>query len=228
VPPELVVVASSCLVKDPNLRLELVKWDDFDPPALRPLGTNDNPKERVRRRRAIAEKDSQAVWTPVEEQAARSSRRTVNKMQADIQSLIHQECVASDLFPPLEIHDSQATAPVLGRFSVSFKPSTECNLSESISIFLEIELLDNGSEAVKITYIAGIGETSLSWDLALAEPFSEIFRGVYNQRALSERLQAVLYGALDKAQIMQRSSKDRKATFVWLTPTLPPEFEVNR
>jgi hypothetical protein len=203
VPADLLVLAASCLQKDPKLRLDLVKWEDFDPPELRGDMKLDDPISRIRRRRAMAQQSSPAGTETNAEQKARSARRTVQKVQADLHDCAQQECIGSELFPPLEVHDFAQEGTNLGGFKVQFRPSPEHPLQNFLSIFITLELLDESSEAIKVFCAAGVSATPMEtppFDLLSAQ---ELFKGVYNRTSVGERLKAMLYRAFDKAQQVQ-------------------------
>jgi hypothetical protein len=213
---DLVVLAASCLQKDPKLRLALVRWEDFDPPAFRAEQPTDDPKSRIRRRLAIAQQATQGVDNSAE-QKSRSARRTVDKLQVALQAEIHQECTASGLFPQLEIHDGQRPGASIGRFKVNFSCSPEHALTEVLSIFFAIELLDENSEAVSISYSAAVSQADLDWELVNSANSRVLFKGVYNQVAVGERLKQVLYSLLDGAQQISRGIEAARTEAVWLT-----------
>jgi eukaryotic-like serine/threonine-protein kinase len=216
IPADLVVLAASCLLKDPKLRLSLVKWEDFDPPELRSESSADEPENRIRRRRAMAEHSGEVTIEVSAEQRARSARRILNKLQAALQSAIHQECIGTELFPPLEIHDSPPANVVTGRFRIHFPASTDHALSEVLTIFVTLELLEDASEAVKISYAAGASQIALDWKAVEVSRFCPLFKGVYNQVSVTEKVKAMLYRLLDAAQQVQRST-GQPADAVWLT-----------
>jgi serine/threonine protein kinase len=215
VPSDLVVLAASCLQKDPKLRLDLVNWEDFDPPQLRSDTQVDDPKSRIRRRRAIAQSSSVGGEISAE-QRMRSARRTLEKLQAALQNCMQQECIGSELFPQLEIHDAAPTGYTTGRFKIQFCASIEHALSEVLSIFVALELLDEHSEAVRITYAGAVSAAALDWETLEPAYFRELFKGVYNQSSVDEKIREMLYALLDGAQEVQRSLADRSIP-IWLT-----------
>jgi serine/threonine protein kinase len=220
VPADLIVLAASCLQKDPKLRLTLVSWEDFDPPQFRgdPM---DDPKTRIRRRRAIAQQSAVAIDADVE-QRSRSARRTLDKLQAALQSEIHQECIASELFPQLEIHDAQPPSSSSARFRVHFASSADHALAEVLSLFFTIELLDENSEAVTISYAGAISPAGLDWESAEQHNFCCLFKGVFNQVAVGDRLRQTLYRILDRAQQTNRVEQDLELNQpIWLEAEAP-------
>jgi len=203
VPADLVVLAASCLQKDPRLRLDLVKWEHFDPPELRGDANADDPISRIRRRRAMAQQSCITEAETSAEQKARSARRTVQKLQADLHDCAQQECIGSELFPPLEIHDFALERANVGGFKIQFHPSSEHTLPNFLSIFIILELFDENSEAAKILCAAGVSAAPMETLSFASLSTQELFKGVYNRTSVSGRLKAMLYRALDKAQQTQ-------------------------
>lgn len=214
-PADLIVMASSCLLKDPKLRLALVKWEDFDPPEFKVGAELDDPQARIRRRRAIAQQSNVLVDSLNAEQKARSASRILNKLQASVQSAIHQECIGSDLFPPMEIHDAPRHDGVSARFQLNFAASTDHALSNVLSVFIVVELLDENAEAARISYGAAMARQAIEFQAANENHFCELYKGVYNQVAVSEKVKSMLYRMFDLAQ-QDWPSADFEVGF-WLT-----------
>jgi eukaryotic-like serine/threonine-protein kinase len=213
---DLVVLAASCLQKDPKLRLALVRWEDFDPPEFRGVDPRDDPGARIRRRCAVAQQSRTTTMEVSPEQRARSARRTLNKFQGALQSAIHQECIGSELFPPLEIHDAQPVDVMTGRFRIHFSASDSHALCEVLSVFVNMELLEENSEAVKISYAAATSKGPLDWEATSVARFRVLFKGVYNQIAVNEKLRETLYQLLDQAQ-QATATPDGPFHPAWLT-----------
>jgi serine/threonine protein kinase len=223
VPADLVVLAASCLQKDPNLRLDLVSWDDFDPPELRGVAKADDPVSRIRRRCAMARQTSSQGKEISIEQIERSSQRTVEKLQAFLQTSVRQECIGSELFPLLEVHDLAPERSNQGGIKIQFRPSSDHALSDVLSIFVHLELLSENSEAVRISYTAAISQNPLEEPIPAIPSMEQLFKGVFNQAAVSERLKTMLYSMFDRAQQAKCNPTD-SVTTVWLS--MPMQEEV--
>ena len=108
--PDLVLLAKNCLVKDPELRLRLVRWDSFSssPPPVSVASLRD------RARRILA---TEAAPATQEEAAAVNARVRLHELVGQIQAMIRKECFENaDLFPAVEVHDhpSDSAAPDSG------------------------------------------------------------------------------------------------------------------
>jgi hypothetical protein len=156
------------------------------------------------------------------EQKARSARRTVQKLQAALHDCAQQECIGSELFPPLEIHDVTPLKPNIGGFRILFRPSPEHALSEVLSIFISLELLDENSEAVRVFCAAAVSATPLEMPPGDSLHTQEVFKGVYNRASVSEKLRGMLYQMFDEAQQVQRTAEVGSAP-IWLTDLIQGE-----
>src|SRR5207245_1736797 len=113
---DLVLLANNCLSKDPALRLRLVDWGDFTLRELR--GAALEAKDRIRKRRQVA--DATELDDAEGEQIRRTIRRAMIEIRAQLADMIRRECIASELFPPLEIRDVNDPEPQRGQFVVNF------------------------------------------------------------------------------------------------------------
>jgi hypothetical protein len=100
------------------------------------------------------------------------------------------------------------TSPSVGGFRVQCGPSLGHALSEILSLFISLELLDEHSEAVRITYAGCVPTATLDWSSIESAPLQELFKGVYNRSSVEERLKQMLYSLLDKAEQVQRRPED--------------------
>jgi hypothetical protein len=175
-----------------------VKWEEFDPPDLRGVIVDD-PISRIRRRRAMAQQASSGKEIS-DEQRNRSLRRTVEKLQAALQGCAQQECIGSEFFPPLEIHDATPGSAGTGAFKIQFGSSTDHALSGFLSIFINLELLDQNSEAIRISCAGVLSDSPHDLPTSISSSFKELFKGVYNQSLVDQKLRTMLYTFLDRAQ----------------------------
>jgi hypothetical protein len=157
------------------------------------------------------------------EQIERSSQRTVEKLQAFLQTSVRQECIGSELFPLLEVHDLAPERSNQGGIKIQFRPSSDHALSDVLSIFVHLELLSENSEAVRISYTAAISQNPLEEPIPAIPSMEQLFKGVFNQAAVSERLKTMLYSMFDRAQQAKCNPTD-SVTTVWLS--MPMQEEV--
>ncbi len=159
VSPELVLLARSCLSKDPSLRLRLVDWDSFTPQGTRTV-SQSSTIERIRKRQLLA-KGSSAATPEIVDQTNRVLRRTVDYAEEKVQALIRKECVGSGLFPPLQIFGWQGTTPDETAFVITFESSPEHALNKCLQIWFLVKLLDQASIGIHISVAASLHTVAL-------------------------------------------------------------------
>lgn len=218
VPADLVLLAKNCLSKDPKLRLRLVKWEDFEPRIVCRSSAID-AKERIRKRHLQARETSPLQWNEAAEQKLRAERRTIETISGKIQSIIRQECIGSDLFPPIEIHDNQVPLASQVDFLVFFPASNDHCLNQSLSICVELHLLDMQSEALQVFCAAASASDRIDHETAASCQKVMIFQSVFEEAVIQKLMQDVLYVLLDQAQQLGTSSRETK----WLDVPLPQE-----
>jgi len=200
IPPDLLVLARTCLLKDPKLRFELVSWENFHLPTKTASNPVLDAKERIRKRawhtkQPVAPND-------VEIQAElRRIRQVVGGIQGQIQELIREECIGSDLFPPIEVHEKQTAEEGKGELIARFCKSHEHGLVQNLQIWFIIKLLEKDSRTIRLS-VAVAACLVFPEDIPL-EVFPQVaFEGAFERAAVKSRVQDVIYRAFDQAQEM--------------------------
>ncbi len=97
-PRDLVETARHCLVKDPTLRLSLVKWEDFDPNPPVSVST-EAVKERIsRRRKYLAGVEGLTAATGESEHTRTTLAWKINDYASRVQAIFRKECVGNENF----------------------------------------------------------------------------------------------------------------------------------
>jgi hypothetical protein len=112
---DLVRLCKACLQKDPELRLRLVDWSDFD---FRPRPADDI----VLLRKRITDTQSGRSRTPTQANLDSEIRNKVKAIRTRIESQVRKECVSAGVFPPLTLRIATTTEPGDCRFQISFPP----------------------------------------------------------------------------------------------------------
>jgi eukaryotic-like serine/threonine-protein kinase len=197
-PPDLVLLAQHCLLKDPKQRLKLIEWDDFQPKAAT-VPTAVTAKERIRKRLAANRSiEAKLEENLVLEYEARTTRRLVEEFHSAVERIIRQECIGSELFPPLELHNYVEEVPSQARLALSFRPSPAFGLSKRLTIWVLLELRDKASKIVAISTAKATGEVDPAWPSSAAP--AQLYEGIFEEEIVRARLQDFLYGSLDQAQ----------------------------
>ena len=195
VPPDLLVLARNCLVKDPLLRLSLVRWADFEPHerSSSPLIDAKARMERHRAARQVA-----ALENAGEDQKTRAAERMISDVIASVERLIRAECTGNALFPPLETRQTVDDKVALLR--VCFNRSQSLGLRGHVFILLRVELLDVSERALQIECEAGFSVDRTAVEAASSGASTTIFRGSYEEAVVSSLLREAIYGAVDRVQ----------------------------
>jgi serine/threonine protein kinase len=215
VPPELLLLARSCLSKEPTLRLRLVTWAAFDPHKAS-VASSSTTIDRIRRRQLLAKGTLPATPT-IADQTNRMLRRKVDFVEEQVQALVRNECVGSGVFPPLQVFDWVGTRPEESFFVLTFDPSPEHALKACLQVWFSLKLIDQASTGISITVAASLSTSALSPTSTPVQGNAALYEGPFDQKAVEPRLQAFLYCALDQALLDRPTSgADQTRQIVWL------------
>jgi hypothetical protein len=198
-PPALTLIAKSCLIKNPDLRLRLVKWNDFEPveatDALTLL------RERILKRRQLAQ-ERHPEESIEDEAAKRAFRRTLDFVEEKVQGIIRGEAIGTELFPPLEIGDWGGTLFDKTGFSVRFAASDDYGLKLPLTLLFRVEIIEQLSVAIRLKFVA--------CNCVLLPEYKEdvlkiIFEGPFEETVVAGVLRTLLYSAMDQAQVFSEA-----------------------
>lgn len=198
VPPDLVLLARNCLVKDPVLRLRLVKWEDFMPSAENTSGMA--VKERIRKRVIMKRGQSGATKDERNEQDIRETRRQLEKIQSMVQEVIRHESTGADIFPPFEIHEWASPDPTKSCFCVTYCTSGEYSLSRCLRVVFSVELLDKTSRSIALRIDSCLSDQPVDPTSLVKRTGIKAFEGACEEPVVAARIKEQLYNVLDKAQ----------------------------
>lgn len=194
--PELVLLAKNCLIKSPEMRLGLVKWEDFQPrePDVR---ESVDAKERMRRRKAQTSQLSAQPNHVQKEQAQRLAQRILSSYQVKVEEFLREECIGNELFPLIaiqsETHPEQNACIIHGRFPAS----PDHSLAVPLHLFLQLALTDVDANVVKLSYAAAQSEEKPT---VPEDRYSVLFTGVFEESVIRRAIQDDLYILFDTAQ----------------------------
>ncbi len=195
VPEDLLMLARNCLVKDPELRLRLVKWEDFVSPA-ESKDNIDAAKERMGKRKALSAARTAASVSSVEKEL-RAVQRLVGVLAEVLSEAVHYETAGSDLFPPVTVSNSIDTENRAVSVNGTFEASTDHALAQPVHIVFRCKLLHIEAEAVEVSVAACLSADPPNLD---GVSFEVLFTGVVNKETIAEIVRQKLYLVLDAAQ----------------------------
>ena len=202
---DLIRLARNCLVKDPEDRLSLVSWEDFDCPSTIQLPA-DVARENIKKRALIASRQRDRSTTYPQATSRQILQRIVNRLDR----IIRLKCTGNELFPPVEI------VPIMNnqtQINVLFPASHDHSLSQKLSIRFDCELVDEEIMAVSVSASACLLPTHASHD-APPSPVN-VFRGPLDSDSLTEPVHTVLWCGLSLAQL-QEVSANAADNICWL------------
>jgi serine/threonine protein kinase len=197
-PPELVELARHCLVKSPQLRLQLVTWESFAAP------TGAKPeihllRERIRKRTLLPRGNK-----PVRG-ATTGGAPTILKQR--FAELSQDLCVSGGVFPPAELLD---TGPDATSFCLRFVPSERFKLAVHLLISFHLEMED--TVILRIDALACASGSILAPEQLEPPKYSRIYLGSSTSGKVGTAIQEFLYFAFNEAQ--ERSIKAGEIQYI--------------
>jgi len=181
------------LQKDWRIRLELVRWEDFSSEAPKDFDLS-KVMERNRQRYIAAESASvQSEDGGLAQKSERLAADTTDHVDVSIREIWNQARV----FPPISVHRPPPMTGTRRRVRIEM-PSAPSLLEHALTIFIEIEVLDGASGAVRVAAGCFCGGYHQDWPSAVN--WKILFAGVFDFAILSERLTELLHIAYDEAQ----------------------------
>jgi hypothetical protein len=209
VPQDLLLLAKSCLCKDPELRLRLVRWEHFDPPSAQ-VAPVSVVEDRIRRREALAQGAAAADRLAV--MRAQATKQTVEYVRERAQALARKECVGSGLFPPVQVVDCTAQAEHEIHFVMGFDASTDHALGGCLQVWFHVLLISPPSIVIRVSASSSLSDKSLSPTTQIPQ-LCLLFEGPLDEAVLAQRMKRFLFSMLDQAQ---STPKAAEGTTVWL------------
>jgi eukaryotic-like serine/threonine-protein kinase len=210
--PDLVTLARSCLVKDPVLRLQLVKWNSFMPGP--PPVSVATIRDRVKKRQATV---TSAIGQ--EEPGSLSRGRALNALLARTETMIRDECLSNvDVFPPVEVHDHSLPDQDAVEFRAAFPKSTGKGLPVSFALLFRIRLLDLAANIVEISSSAAVlGDVRMFPSNAFSAA-CVLYRGPFGDEVVTSRISFALYAAIEAAIAQEEVDQEDARPLVFVIP----------
>lgn len=189
VPPRLTNLASNCLVKDPAIRIKIVKWSDFELSSPGPTKLEDLKKRIADRATARSSATLQS-----REDRDKAFCDQIQSYAAQVRESLREECLRSSLGRQLLFgpDETDGTRP---RVRLDFE--TDGNLRANLLIHFELQWLSPG-EVIAINAVATISRAKCSANVHCNGP--AIYEGAFQIDAVAEKTNAFLYASFEKAQ----------------------------
>lgn len=202
VAPDLIVLCQNCLLKSPDLRLKLMRWESFEEPDAENLDVTKAVKDRVRKRR-IAAASSMELPPVSAEQIKRKNRQVLEEMVDLVRSSVRLACASNDDFPHLEIRDIHVERADHASFYVSFKPSAPHALNKHLVVVWVVSLLDADGNVCEVTAGHAVSDIQPTPNICEALEKKVMHRGVLEKSVIVPLVLDTLYEALDLGQQTQ-------------------------
>lgn len=207
---DLVVLAKTCLTKDPKIRLRYVSWDKFSP-KHQDIGRNISTKWRLQRRQQEAMLATNSPQAIEPERLERRETRAASEILNEIESITRKVVTASELLPPARFVVSQNPETRKAQFLAKFEPSQQFALDFPLAVFVETEVIDINDKVIKVLCAIAVGPPPKFEDFV--GKLAESYVGIYDTSALREHIDSVFHGALDAAQVESCNPEEVK----WLS-----------
>ena len=197
---DLIQLARSCLVKDPEARLELVSWEDFErgEPSS---SAAESAKDRILLRHASAKVQQPVVDPRGVEQERRDNEQFRRDVCSQIQGTIRSIRAGTSVFPPIAI--SEQTKDNHIEMRIELAASARHSLPSGLDIRLQIRILNTAEQLVTVGVLGYNTESEDPNDSLI------VFKGLFEPGVMRAVLDELLHKALDAEQAAaELSEKD--------------------
>ena len=185
IPSHFVELARSCLLKKPELRLQLVTWESF---STVPSDGLDSLKERVTNRTVLCQAEQETPAAPVPQAEMHVRDATTDFLKATVRLVGAKD----KLFPPIKT----ISLPNKHTVKVRLTASTSHCLPHGLTILLGVRVLDGAARVISVNASAFSGEA------APGKPPTPVTvcEGPLDTDSMVTALENCLYAAVDVAQ----------------------------
>jgi len=198
VSPDLILLAKNCLVKDPNLRLSLVNWDSFNPTSSDSFSLAAL-KGRLRQQTL---RGTEGRRTEKEAYAREVTlRRLLSQIVDAMHGMIRDECVSTELLPPVRIMDYPSSSLFCAKYSVFFGVTEEGG-NLPIHLLISVTVIDAAAAVISVEVTGAVSRYLNAGDVTFA-PGWEVYRGVFQEGAIMELIRFILYASVYESREIQ-------------------------
>ncbi len=196
----LILLAKSCLLKDPEERLALVSWEDFlDPPSNKQSA--DTVRKRIIKRKALHKTEEKQNLDTNQETSAYKRASNFEKVVSLIKEMARIICVKDkDCFPPFEkiyyVKPSDTRAKIL----VCFSPSENCDLKVALTFGLQIALTGVTDEILELRFSAFASNKCLTAAENIESEGRQFFKGPFEANVIKKKIYHLFLTLIDRGQ----------------------------
>ena len=200
VEPRLLVLAKSCLVKNPAERLSLVSWNDF----LLMLSSEEKGdilREKIMKKIGIVKGNIVEDKEEAKRSAARKRLLEFESIIDSIKETIRGICVSNtDCFPPFETITSKRVTETKYVIITCFGPSDRYSLGVALTLAIEVTRSGDPETIIELGSIA-VASTACLADVSGGGIAAKLFfKGPYDHSFVKGTVQNLLLSLLDGGQ----------------------------
>lgn len=189
---DLVALAKACLIKDPETRLRLVKWESFA--ALPPPVSTASIKDRIKRRQASVAPET------AEEPVALNAALVLNEILGLTTTMIRAECLSNgEVFPPVEVHDHPSLNADSISFRAAFPAATEKGIQAPFALLFRIQLVDRATKMVEVKVGGAVSGDVRVFPCTAFSDQTVIYQGPVGNENFNTKIEYALYAAVEAA-----------------------------
>ena len=149
---DLILLAKNCLVKEPEIRLSIVSWENFLEPQAK-VSPIDSIRERIRKRKANSGIKQGKIILATDKDY--ENKRFLEETIELIKGGIRETCLNDrDSFPRYQINQQFEEGDTEALIFVCFRPSHTYRLCITVTLLLLISLLDEPDRILDLRFEA--------------------------------------------------------------------------
>jgi eukaryotic-like serine/threonine-protein kinase len=207
---QLVLLAKTCLLKDPSQRLKYLNWDRF---LSQPAETENYEIKRkfIMEKQAViraqqGDGSTQEVESAELKLAARL-QQVVNQISSNIRGVFTSD---SDCFPRFESESFKGDDNHQEMIAFSFSPSPKHGLTNTLRLLIWVAIIDIDQEVISIKAKSFCDAEKLEFNKITSDGAKSIFEGPLSETVVEEQLKSILYLLMDKVLDTNIDSIDKK------------------
>ena len=205
---EIILIAKSCLVKDPVTRLSLINWDKLTKPIQKEK-TVDSFRDRIKRRNRIIRAGNKESSSEDVNNEYRLFRDLEN-LTHEIKQIIRNTCRGdTDCFPRFEINHYLQDSNTEASIHICFNPSRNHHLFNTGILILNLSISSWPDEITTVTFVAMASSCvdSLNKPFEIGK-YKPLYKGKYDQKLIQKRIESLLFEFIDICQECKEVKKD--------------------
>jgi len=201
---DLILLAKSCLVKNPERRLSMISWDQFLKAQLTRRSC-DSYRERIRKRRALIGAQQEKKELVLEEERKYKRFLELERMVNSIKEMIRTACIDDrDCFPPFEINHRIEADDNNASILVCFRPSNQHHLFVAVTLVVLISLIDEHEVILDLRFMALASDDCIrdaGYDNFKTKRF---FVGPFEHDIIKIKIALLLLALIDRGQELEK------------------------